>query len=144
MINGHGDDIYRHERKIVSNFSSNIYGRQDLSALQNHLCSCIQTIHSYPEPDAYSLVELLAGKNDIQLSNILVTNGAVEAIYLIAQTFRGKKSCVITPTFSEYEDACYINEHTLSFAASLSQINKDAELVWLCNPNNPTGSVCHK
>lgn len=144
MINGHGDDTYRQERKITSNFSSNIYGRQDLSALRDHLCSRIQMIHSYPEPDAYSLVELLAKKSDIKPSDIIVTNGAVEAIYLIAQTFRGKKSCIITPTFSEYEDACRINEHTLSFAASLSQTDKNAELVWLCNPNNPSGSVYHK
>lgn len=144
MINGHGDDIYEYEREIASNFSSNIYSRQDLSALQNHLCSCIQTIHSYPEPDAHSLTELLAEKNNIQPSETLVTNGAVEGIYLIAQAFREKRSTIITPTFSEYEDACQINEHKLSFSASLSQLEKDVDLIWLCNPNNPTGNVYHK
>lgn len=144
MINGHGDDIYKCERKIGCNFSSNIYSRQDFSALQNHLCSCIQAIHSYPEPDACSLVELLAEKNNIQPSNVLVTNGAVEAIYLIAQVFREKRSAIIIPTFSEYEDACRINKHELSFSASLSPINKDTELIWLNNPNNPNGNVYHK
>lgn len=144
MITGHGDDLYNCNREIVSNFSSNMYSRQDLSDLQNHLCSCIGTIHSYPEPDASSLVELLAEKNKAQPADFLVTNGAVEAIYLIAQAFRGKRSTVITPTFSEYEDACRINGHHLSFVASLSQIEKDTGLVWLCNPNNPDGSACHK
>ncbi|MDR1755486.1 MAG: pyridoxal phosphate-dependent class II aminotransferase [Culturomica sp.] len=144
MINGHGDDIYGCKRKIISNFSSNIYGRQDFSALHDHLCSCIHSIHAYPEPDAASLVELLAKKNDIQTANILVTNGAVEAIYLIAQAFRAKKSSIIIPAFSEYEDACRIHEHQLSFASSLSQTDKEAELIWLCNPNNPDGNVYHK
>jgi threonine-phosphate decarboxylase len=86
----------------------------------------------------------LAEKNDVQRFNILVTNGAVDAIYLIAQAFRGKKSSIITPTFSEYEDACRINEHRLSFVSSLSQVDKDAELIWLCTPNNPNGSVYRK
>jgi threonine-phosphate decarboxylase len=144
MINGHGDDIHNHGKKIVSNFSSNVYGRQDFSALHNYLCSCICSIHSYPEPDALSLVELLADKNDIQPSNILATNGAAEAIYLIAQAFRAKSSSIIIPTFSEYEDACRVNEHRLSFASSLYEVDKDTELIWLCNPNNPDGSVYSK
>lgn len=144
MINGHGDDIYNQGKEIVSNFSSNIYSRQDLSALQHHLCTCIHTIHSYPEPDAHTLVALLAEKRGIQPAHILTTNGAVEAIYLIAQAFARKRSTIITPTFSEYEDACRLNEHTLSFAASLEQVEKGSELVWLCNPNNPTGSAYHK
>lgn len=144
MITGHGDDIYNYSREIISNFSSNIYNRQDLSGLHEYLYSHISSIHSYPEPDAYSLVKLLSEKNDTQMSNVLITNGAVEAIYLIAQVFREKRSTIITPTFSEYEDACRINEHKMSFVASLSQADKDTELIWLCNPNNPTGSVYHK
>ena len=144
MINGHGDDIHNQGKEIVSNFSSNIYGRQDFSALHHHLCSCIRSIHSYPEPDAHSLVTLLAERNNIQPANILVTNGAIDAIYLIAQAFRAKKSSIIIPTFSEYEDACRINEHQLSFVSSLSQVDKDTELIWLCNPNNPDGNVYHK
>ncbi len=145
MLKGHGDDIYGCKQEIVSNFSSNmLYGGQNFSALQNHLCACIHSIHSYPEPDAHSLVESLAEKNGIQPSGILVTNGAVDAIYLIAQAFGGKKSSIITPTFSEYEDACRINRHQLSFASSLSQAGKDSELIWLCNPNNPDGNAYHK
>jgi threonine-phosphate decarboxylase len=145
MINGHGDDIYNHYGKeIVSNFSSNIYSRQDLSALQEHLRSHLNVISSYPEPDARSLALLLGEKQNIEAGNICVTNGATEAIYLIAQAFIGKTTTIITPTFSEYEDACRINEHQLSFASSLSQVDNDSELVWLCNPNNPSGSVYHK
>ena len=144
MLNGHGDDIYSYSREIVSNFSSNIYGRQDLTELKSHLCSCLDLIQSYPEPDAHSLAVLLGKKHTIDIDTICVTNGATEAIYLIAQAFRGSKSGIITPTFSEYEDACVINEHKLSFSASLDKMGKNNELIWMCNPNNPTGSVYRK
>ncbi len=144
MLNGHGDDIYNLKRAIISNFSSNIYSRQDLTALQEHLCSRMNLIHSYPEPDAHSLVQLLSEKHHISPDNIGVTNGATEAIYLIAQTFREKKSGIITPTFSEYEDACVINKHEVCFSASLDELTQNKELIWICNPNNPTGNVYHK
>lgn len=145
MLKGHGDDIYEYEGRVISNFSSNIYNRQDLSGLQNHLCERISQIHSYPEPDAHSLALLLSHKLAIGIDNIRVTNGATEAIYLIAHLFSGGQSLIITPTFSEYEDACRINKHEITYAASLHRINPKAGLmVWMCNPNNPDGSVYHK
>ena len=142
MINGHGDDIYG--RTIVSNFSSNIYNGSDTTNIDAYLGERITLIHSYPEPDAASLASLISEKNNISSENVIVTNGATEAIYLIAQAFGQRKSTILTPTFSEYEDACKINGHSLFFSASLSQIRKDTELVWFCNPNNPDGNVYHK
>lgn len=144
MINGHGDDIYNQDKRIVSNFSSNVYGRQDMSELDEYLCLHIDLIHSYPEPDAASLAKLLAAKNNLLRENVLVTNGATEAIYMIAQAFQRKRSAVIYPTFSEYADACLVNNHNITWASSLDKIDREAELVWLCNPNNPTGKVFDK
>lgn len=144
MINGHGDDIYSQDKRIVSNFSSNVYGRQDMSALDEYLRSHINLIHSYPEPDAASLAKLLAAKDNLLCENVLVTNGATEAIYLIAQAFQEKESTVIYPTFSEYADACSANNHDIIWASSLDKVGREAELVWLCNPNNPTGEAFDK
>ena len=144
MIYGHGDDIYSHGKEIIINFSSNIYGRQDMSALQKYLCTHINTIHSYPEPDASSLVKLLAAKNDVKPENVSVTNGATEAIYLIAQTFAYSESAIIYPTFSEYGDACDINKHAIEQVASLNDVPDHTDLIWICNPNNPTGAVTDK
>ena len=144
MIDGHGDDTYKYGAKIISNFSSNIYCKHDLSGLHEHLCKHIGLIHSYPEPDARSFALLLGEKHNVSVSNLCITNGATEAIYLIAQAFAGKKSTIITPTFSEYEDACRINNLKISFSSSLHQIKEDTELVWICNPNNPNGHFYHK
>lgn len=141
MLNGHGDDIYRYKDKNLINFSSNIYAKQDMTFLHDYLCSQLKKVHSYPEPDAFSLNTLLAEKNGIKSDNILVTNGATEAIYLLAQAYQNSRSAIIIPTFSEYEDACFINKHNLKYYRNLDEIEDGIEIVWLCNPNNPDGRI---
>lgn len=141
MINGHGDDIYKYKNKISINFSSNIYAQQDMTALHDFLCTQLRKVHSYPEPDAFSLNVLLAEKHQIHAENIQVTNGATEAIYLLAQTYQNSSSAIVIPTFSEYEDACVINKHSLRYYQNIEEIDDDIEMVWLCNPNNPDGRI---
>ena len=132
MIEGHGDDLYRYNN-ITMNFSSNIYNGTDLSALEAHLAACMDVIRSYPEPSAASLEQMIAHDCDISPDEVLVTSGAVDAIYLIAQAFRDWGTCrVMQPTFREYEDACRV----FGFREC-----EDGALCWLCNPNNPTGTV---
>ena len=84
MIEGHGDDLYKYPG-IKMNFSSNIYNGTDLSALQAFLCSRMEVMRSYPEPSAASLERMIASDCGISPDEVLVTSGAVDAIYLIAQ-----------------------------------------------------------
>ena len=132
MIEGHGDDLYRYDN-IKMNFSSNIYNGTDLSALDAFLCTQMQTIRSYPEPSAASLEQMIALDCGISPDEVMVTSGAVDAIYLIAQAYRHEGTChVMQPTFREYEDACRVFGY---------EEREDGDLCWLCNPNNPTGDV---
>ena len=150
MIEGHGDDSYKFERPITANFSSNVYNRVDLSGLQAHLCSCISGISSYPEPEPYTLEGRLAEKYHLTAASVCVTNGATEAIYLIAQTFRGTNTAIFQPTFSEYADACRMHGHRVTSLYKLPTaeanylLPPDIRMLWLCNPNNPTGTVIEK
>ena len=132
MIEGHGDDLYRYEN-IKMNFSSNIYNGTDLSALEDYLRSRMDVVRSYPEPSASSLERMIASECGISPDEVLVTSGAVDAIYLIAQVYRYDGTCrIMQPTFREYEDACRVFGY---------QEREDGALCWLCNPNNPTGDV---
>ena len=141
MIKGHGDDIFSYPG-IKHNFSSNIVCRMDLDALYEHLNSCMPRISSYPEPDASSLAAAWAASMDISADNLCVTNGATEAIYLIAQVYRESNSQIPVPTFSEYADACRLNRHRITEVYSESGLKPaPGSLVWICNPNNPTGKV---
>lgn len=144
MIEGHGDDLYKYGKKIVSNFSSNVYNRIDHSGLYQRLNERLSTICSYPEPMPYSLESEIARRYSLTPRQVCVTNGATEAICLIAQVFQGRISAVLGPTFSEYADACRVHRHKVKPFYSLDALPEDAELVWICNPNNPTGEVRNK
>lgn len=142
MINGHGDDLYQYPNVRI-NFSSNVYAHFNHQGLQDHLAGVLPLISNYPEPSPVSLESELAGILDLQTDEVMVTSGATEAIYLVAQTFRQSRSAILQPTFSEYADACRIHDHHISSlydAASLSD-GPLPQMLWLCNPGNPTGEV---
>ena len=132
MIDGHGDDLYRYKH-IRLNFSSNIYSDGDYTALEAYLSGRFSSVRNYPSPSAGELEERIARRYGVEPENVLVTSGATDAIYLIAQTLRQEGSFrVFHPTFSEYADACRIFGY---------EEREDGNLCWICNPNNPTGEV---
>lgn len=135
MLHGHGDDLHRYPGRQPVNFSSNIVNRPDHSALMARLAGVAALPSSYPEPDAAGLAARLG-----PTGTVVVTAGATEAIYLIALAHRGSRSAIVGPTFSEYEDACRLHGHTISHICSIRECG-GADIVWLCNPNNPTGRV---
>ena len=144
MIDGHGDDSYKYSRPITANFSSNVYSKVNLSRLKAHLCECIGEIGNYPEPEPYTLEARIASRCQLPSGAVCVTNGATEAIYLIAQTFRGTNTAILQPTFSEYADACRLHGHKVVPIYNLNRLPDRGRLIWLCNPNNPTGEVREK
>ena len=145
MIGGHGDDIYRYGDKIKMNFSSNVYSRADYTALREHLMGHFDVVSHYPEPDAHSLEMMLAEQLEVQENTVMVTSGANEAIYLIAQLYKGWASIIPQPTFTEYEDACKAFGHLISYDTTDElEILPEDRIYWLCNPNNPTGNVLVK
>lgn len=136
--------MYKYAGRIVSNFSSNVYNRVDHSGLYRRLSERLEVTTAYPEPEPYSLEEKIARKYGLSAAEVCVTNGATEAIYLIAQTFRSQTSAVLMPTFSEYADACRLHGHRVKPFFSTEALPGEAGLVWICNPNNPTGEVRRK
>jgi threonine-phosphate decarboxylase len=144
MLQGHGDDGYKYKQEIKANFSTNVWYGGYSEELKNYLISNWNTIDSYPEASAESFISVLAKDLCVDANMLLAVNGATEAFYLIAQCFNNSSSTIVIPTFSEYEDACRINKHKLHFInwKDLSSFTSfDSELVWICNPNNPTGDV---
>ena len=150
MIEGHGDDSYRYDHPIVMNFSSNIYSHADLSGLYAHLHDRMGVIGNYPEPEAHTLENKLADIQHIDKDSVLVTSGATEAIYLIAHAYNGQHAQVLQPTFSEYADACVMNGCKVSALYQLPterehfRLENGVGMLWLCNPNNPTGNLVDK
>ena len=166
MLSGHGDDTYKY-KDIRINFSSNVYNHFCHDGLYAHLASRMDCIRNYPPPTPSELEKEIATLHNLSPENVIVTNGATEAIYLIAQAFAQASSLILQPTFTEYEDACkqyqkppspprgsllyttdpskwdtLLKELLLSKELPLGGLG--GFLFWLCNPNNPTGQVIPK
>lgn len=140
----HGDDGYKYQKDIVADFSTNAWYLGPDPALLEELNSKILMLGTYPETHAESLVQRLVKKHNIIENGVLACNGTSEAIFLIAQLYAGKKSRIISPTFSEYEHACQLNKHVISFCGAgfvSESMQTDFDLFWICNPNNPNGQV---
>ncbi|MEW7277580.1 aminotransferase class I/II-fold pyridoxal phosphate-dependent enzyme [Aquimarina sp. 2201CG1-2-11] len=141
MIYGHGDDGYRYNTSFKANFSSNVWYEGTSEKLLSHLQEQLATIASYPTPNADELATKIAAHHQVQPEQILVTNGATEAFYLIATLFFEKWVAIGIPAFAEYEDACVRNQMKISYfnRSELTTTSFDEDLVFLCNPNNPDG-----
>ena len=138
----HGDDSYRFRVPIDADFSSNVGMDSPSDGLLAHLGDRLSVIGNYPQLHAESLTEGYASFHDVDSQMILVVNGTAEAIFLIACHFQRVHSTIVSPTFSEYENACLLHQHSIDYVAvdSISSLTRTAAgLFWLCNPNNPTG-----
>jgi len=143
MLTGHGDDIHNyHDIKV--NFSSNIYNHFNHEGLFKHLAEQMHRVCNYPDPTASALESALADHLGLKANNIIATNGATDAIYLIAQTWWGSTSFIIEPTFSEYADACLMHKHKVTYLHQIPQSTYGINMMWICCPNNPTGTVIDK
>lgn len=148
MIHGHGSDLYKYKTNIIADFSSNVWYKGLPTGLLEHLKNNLHKIIHYPEPDAAELASNIAKIHHVITENVLITNGATEAFYLIAQLFQNFNSFIAIPSFAEYEDACNVYSHNIIFIDNCENvINEsfdDNTLLWIGNPNNPDGKVFSK
>lgn len=144
MINGHGNNLDKYEGLIRSDFSSNVTFNHKAHKIVEHLEACLELIYNYPDPNLRRLTEKIASHHGLDPSSILVSNGSAEAFYLIAHFLAYAESAVGIPSFAEYEDACKLYKHNLSFFPVRDFATQDfshKKSVWLGNPNNPDGTI---
>lgn len=113
-------------------------------------------INEYADPTYAGLKKLLADYEKVSVENITITNSGDEAIDVLAKTFLNPADLFITtpPTYDVFSIQSEINRGiNLSvpltkpnFTVDAEQIiekakNKKVKMIFLCNPNNPTGSI---
>jgi histidinol-phosphate aminotransferase len=110
----------------------------------------------YPDGNCYYLKETLAAKLSVEPANLIVGNGSDEIIKLIAEAFlhEGEETIVADPTFSEYDFATKVmggqtvvvptKDYTHDLPAMADAITDKTKLIFICNPNNPTGTIVSK
>lgn len=107
----------------------------------------------YPEGLAPQLREKLAVYHKVHPETIIFGNGSDEVVQLIARSFMepGKESVMADITFPRYKTQVLIEGgipvevplkdgvHDLEKMADA--ITDRTQIVWICNPNNPTGTI---
>ncbi|GHT85763.1 threonine-phosphate decarboxylase [Spirochaetia bacterium] len=156
----HGGDIYGHKdlmdkarEGLFLDFSvnTNPLGMpcQVKAAIRDH----VEDYHRYPDPSCRALRAALAGYLGISENRICCGNGAADLIFRLCLVRKPQQALICAPAFSEYERAVTLSGGRVIFhpleeangfvldSRFLEQIRRDLDMVFLCNPNNPTGRL---
>ncbi len=113
----------------------------------------------YPEPQPADLIQNYAAYANLAPTQVLATRGGDEGIELVMRAFCEPNESILycPPTYGMYKvsaDTLGIRAHTVplsdSFHLDLPTIksaldnNADIKVVFVCNPNNPTGTLTTK
>ena len=117
------------------------------------ITASLATADRYPDPLCRALREKLAAAEGVPAEWLLCGNGAADLIFRLALAEKPRTALVTAPTFAEYATAlgtvdCRVERHFLQeendFAvtdAILDAVHPGIDLVFLCQPNNPTGQL---
>ena len=155
----HGGNVYAAKRNLgvdvkeFLDFSANINPLGVSPIVKEAMIRSLEYVNSYPDIDAYDLVSSIIDTYGGKRSEIVLGNGAVELIFQICRSLKPVRVIVPVPTFLEYSLAAQslgIVVHNvpipLSPAATmpvdeLARKLRKNDMVFICNPNNPTGSI---
>ena len=157
MRSSHGGDIYRN--RVAFDFSVNVnpYGMPD--SLSGAIVDSLRNAACYPDPEMTELRTALAEKELGSWAgdgNVICGNGACELIYALCSALKPKAALMPAPTFKEYEAGVEISGGKMVFDrlsennafqltdSILEKITPEVSLLFLCNPNNPTGQAIEK
>jgi len=153
----HGGDIYRNKIKYDFSVNINPLGMPPESIEAGK--RAVELSQRYPDYMGEELCDKLSRKENCNTEDIIIGNGAAELIYALCHFVRPERAIVIAPTFSEYENAVkasggevvkiYTNEEK-GFEISADDIisgiyanaGEKTDMLFICNPNNPTGRMC--
>ena len=160
----HGGDIYSARETLgkmenppeLIDFSANINPLGLPEGVKKALTEAAGSFDIYPDPLCRDLVRQLAEQEGVTAEWILCGNGAADLIFRMVYAVKPKKAMVLAPTFAEYEEAlnavsCRVVYHRLDsesgFRAGeelLDVLDGGLDMLFLCNPNNPTGQLMKK
>lgn len=166
----HGGNVYKYKGCIDFSANCNPLGTPE-AVLQAGVRS-LRRVSDYPQVGYLPLREAIAAYESradlfsspscegtdyrVCAEQVICGNGAAELIFTLCRALSPKRALLLAPTFAEYQQAlesvgCKITYQYLleenSFALQedfLQKLTKEIDIVFLCNPNNPTGILTEK
>lgn len=152
----HGGDIYTAMEKgndKILDFSANINPLGLPEGVKAAAAQALNDCTHYPDPLCRELGKALSETLNVPIEYLIFGNGAADLIFRLVLAEKPRKALVLAPTFAEYEEAlktvsCKVEhvyleeEEGFHLGASfLDKLNDSVDMVFLCNPNNPTGQL---
>ena len=134
-------------------FSANVSPLGLPEGVAKAITAALATADRYPDPLCRALRAKLAAHENVPAAHILCGNGAADLIFRLVWAAKPRTALLPAPTFAEYAAAletadCTVRRHFLreseDFAvteAFISAVDEDTDMVFLCQPNNPTGQL---
>ena len=152
MTKKHGGDIYSYKEKMLD-FSTNINPLGVHPKVIEAAREALSEVENYPDTECRRLRAELSKKHEVPAEHIVCGNGAAEIIFNVVLAKKPKKVLLVSPTFSEYEQAIDVigaekkyydlspEDGFLIKEDILDTIDNTVDMVFICNPNNPTGRL---
>lgn len=147
----HGGDIYRNRVSMDFSINVNPFGMPDL--VRDALLHAVSVCEKYPDIQAEKLKKAVSKMLDVEQSCLLFGNGASELFMALVHAIKPKKTVIPVPSFYGYEYAAKagggevsyvqmpLEEKAFTVEAFEKELSDDADLLFLANPNNPTGMM---
>ena len=150
----HGGDWAGYEMEygtLPLDFSANTSPLGLPNGVKGAVIDSLEYADRYPDPQCRKLTAKLAKHYEVAPESILCGSGAADLIDRLALALRPRQALVTAPTFGEYAVAleragCQVQAFPLrqenGFQLTedfLDWISPETDVVFLCEPNNPTG-----
>jgi len=138
--------------KLASN--ENPLGPSPMAVAAIH--AALSGLHRYPDDGGHHLIDRLAAHLSLAPSAIVLGNGSDEILTMLARAFLGPGDTALIPhpSFLMYElvvrwagAACEfvpLKDMAVDLASIHENLTNRCRMIFLCNPNNPTGTVMNR
>ena len=159
-LHEHGGNVFAVARMLglpperIVDFSASINPLGMAPGVREALAACVDSLLHYPDKGAAALKESIAAYHGVAIEQVAVANGSTELIHLLPRAVPGKRGLIVAPAFAEYalalEKAGWQTDYftlqkgdgfALSLLALQAKLAQRYDLLYLCNPGNPTGAL---
>ena len=144
------------DKDRLIDFSANINPLGINENVKEVIIKSLNEVERYPDITYFQLKSAISKFEGVENKDIVLGNGAAEVIFNLVRAIKPKKVLIPAPTFGEYEEAVlsvgseikdfYLQEdkNWIIDEEINNYINDDIDMVFICNPNNPTGTLTSK